>query len=352
MKKLIIVLVLLFALVACGGSDPTPEPTAVPPTEAPPTAVPPTEAPAATEEPASSGSMVDSMNHTPDPALINTTWVWERRDNNGNSSDPISVTNSQNYTLFFNEDGTFSAKLDCNNGNGRYATEANGGIFMELGPMTMAICGDGSLDTQMMGIFGGAVQDYRIEGNGQVLALVWAAGGPIDYYRNVASVDLPEPPADGAVGTVTAPDGIFLRTGPGTNYPYVGVAAFGDSGEIIGKSQDGQWWLASAPELPGGQVWASASFVEVTNGDSVPVVAAPSVPSGGSLVGVPWQWVSTTDPKGALTVQQPENYIVLFNEDGTASIKADCYKPLTPLMRAMSISPPAPLQWSLAHPVL
>ena len=325
MKKSILGLTLLLTillLAACGGSDPTPTP--VPPTATtapppPPTAALPTAEP--TQE--SSGSMVDGMDHTPDPNLVNITWAWERRDPNGNSSPPITVSNGQNYTLVFNEDGTFAAKVDCNQANGRYATDTSGGIFMEIGPSTMAACGEGSHANDMMNIFGGAVQDYQIEGNGQVLMLKWAAGGPIDYYRNVTTVDLPDAADGAATGTVTAPDGVFLRTGPGSNYPYVGAAPYGDSGEIIGVSTDGNWWLADAPALPGGQVWVAAEFIEATNTENVPVVAAPAVEP--TLTGIPWQWVSTTDPaQGTVAVNDPLRYIVLFNTDGTANIQADC----------------------------
>ena len=324
-RQTLFLILLMFVLVACSSSEPTATPvppTAVPPTEVPATAVPPTEVPP-TEESAGTGWMVDEFEHVPDQNLINLTWAWEKRDPNGNSSPPITVNNSQNYTLLFNEDGSFSATIDCNQANGRYATHSNGSIFMELGPSTLVACGEGSLANEMMGIFGGAVQDYRIEDNGQTLILNWAAGGPIDTYRNITAVDLPEPAEGVPVGTVIAPDGIFLRTGPGTNYPYVGAAPFGDSGEIIGVSEDGQWWLADAPNLPEGQVWVAAEFVETENTENVPVVAAPPVEP--SLTGIPWQWVSTTDPaQGTVAVNDPSRYLILFNEDGTANIQADC----------------------------
>ena len=44
------------------------------------------------------------------------------------------------------------------------------------------------------------------------------------------------------------------------------------------------------------------------------------------LVGVEWYWKEFQDMSDAnsLTVPNPEAYTVLFNEDGTANIKADC----------------------------
>jgi heat shock protein HslJ/uncharacterized protein YraI len=44
------------------------------------------------------------------------------------------------------------------------------------------------------------------------------------------------------------------------------------------------------------------------------------------LVGVTWQWISLVEtmPAAQSVVPDPENYTLTFNEDGTASIKADC----------------------------
>ena len=321
MKKLLstLLMVLVLALVACGGSDPTP----VPAEELP--AAPTMEAPTAEAPAEGSGSYLDSLDHVPDPNLVNKTWGWEARDPNGNSIPAINVPNPENYTLFFNEDGTFNAKMDCNNANGRYATtnvaSPQPSIFMELGASQMAFCGESSLDQDMSAMFGPA-QNYEILEDGNLLKFSWVAGGPVDYYRNATAVDLPEPEAGAAIGTVTAPDGVFLRTGPGTDYPYVGIATFGDSGEIIGVSEDGEWWLANAPNQPGGQVWVAAAYVDATNTENVPVVAAP--PANLGLTGIPWEWVGTTSPAGLAPVGDPSRYNIIFNANGTANIKADC----------------------------
>ncbi len=331
MKKLLYLttLILALALAACGGSEPTPTPA---PTDPLPTVVIESIEAPATPEPAVlptredsslSGTPLDTMEHTPDPELVNKTWAWESRDPNGGATDAIFVPDPENYTLVFNEDGTFNAQVDCNRANGRYATSTTGSIFMEAGPMTMAACPEGSLDFSMTQMFGPA-QSYRFEEAGTVLVFSWAAAGPVDYYRllDVADIDLPEPAEGAASGTVTAPDGIFLRTGPGVNYPYVGAAPFGETGEIIGVSQDGEWWLAAAPNMPGGQVWASAAFIDAQNTENVPVVL--SSPTAVTLTNIPWQWVSTTDPKGSVTVNDPSRYVILFNDDNSAFIKADC----------------------------
>lgn len=192
---------LLFALfvltsfiVACGGEEPTPTlaPTAEPveaPTEAP-TAEPPEEpTPTAEVEPA---SLLDSMEFVVDPQLIDVTWQWEQRTDSGGGETILTVPDPSLYTLLFNDDGTFNAQIDCNSGSGNYATDGTGSIFMELGPMTRAACEPGSLDQEMINMFGPA-QNYVYEEDGQVVIFQWAAGGPWDYYRRS---DAPGPEAE------------------------------------------------------------------------------------------------------------------------------------------------------------
>ncbi len=44
----------------------------------------------------------------------------------------------------------------------------------------------------------------------------------------------------------------------------------------------------------------------------------------GDLTANPWQWVSFTNPMEQYTIDNPENYVLTFNEDGTVNIVADC----------------------------
>ena len=613
MKKiLLVIMILALALVACGGQDTTtPEPTEAPaveaeateapPTEAPPTEAPPTEEPVeaepTAEAPPETESSLASMVHEADPDLVDITWEWVRRDPNGSAGSEITIDNPENYTLLFNADGTLNATLDCNTGSGMYATQAPDSIFMELGPTTLAACAPESHADAMTSMFGGAVQNYRFEDGDQTLVLVWAAGGPLDYYRNadapqpgeaeveaipedaiqlnlnglassfdwvvlpgnpipdgpggqglpphilltfdgatpeeaandlqlprmyifpteayvgmyqaadnqvvadqvirlgqlIATADgrtelpespmplLPPPngfmdrwaqfqdldfgagegvrylsdsplrqaigvwssdttgyyyqgltndqtfyvslfwpistaalpntaedateeqtaaatnpdtypaykqetidalnalaPADfvpdlslldglaasltfplpgeetaeeeveeseeteveatatptaqapatgGASGTITAPDGVFVRSGPGTEYPNIDVAANGSTVNITGKSQDSQWWEIEVPAFLSetGTGWVSATWVDTTNTGNVPVVEAPDLEAvEPSLTGVTWQWVSLTTPAEKVTVNDPTRYTILFNSDGSAAVKADC----------------------------
>ena len=75
-------------------------------------------------------------------------------------------------------------------------------------------------------------------------------------------IDFPEPGPAAPTGRVTAPQGVNVRTGPGTNFPVIGVAPFGREGEIIGRSADGAWWVVAVPTAPGGM--GSVSYTHLT----------------------------------------------------------------------------------------
>ena len=463
-------LAFILLLAACSDPEPTPfpttdapatpaEPTALPATKAPletvPTAVPPTNTPQPTLIPVPT-SPFDSMSHTPDPSLTNKTWEWFRRDPNGSQTAEIVVPNPENYTLVFNDDGSLQAQLDCNTSNGRYATENNSRIFMELGASTLSFCNEGSLDAQMTMMFGPA-QTYHIDIINDELALSWTAGGPIDYFRNADSATMPPemlgkawqwqslespimnvavetpekyliqfnedgtielqadcnvlqaaytapanrlkidlspasassllaecpdgtlyelyllaldtttsytllntdlvlfvgengnvmrfieagtevaeisevsdepvvtPPSQSlpdtgeATGLVTTPDGINMRTGPGTSFPSLTIVPNGTVLSLLGISEDGEWWLIENPDLPGEEAWVTTNFIQTSNIKDVPVIEEPP-----ALTDYAWQWLSLTTPSETTTVGNPSLYTLQFLADGTAVIKIDC----------------------------
>ena len=445
MKRLLVLLslMLLVALAACGGQTPEAEtqPTVESAVETLPTEAPAVGEPAPTVE---QPSETTPLAHTADPALVNKLWFWERRDPNGGATAAIDVPTPSEYNLIFNEDGTFFAQLDCNRGSGSYATPGDGSLMMELGMTTKALCPETSLFNQMLETFPGAAQ-YRMEENGAVLVIVWSDGtsdtyradaatgmtptgavdaalvgkvwqwlgtvtgvGPLTvadstrytiefmadgtasitadcnmvtaqftadgsaitltpgastlalcpedsqadvftqqlsgaalyffldgdlyidliadsgtmHFGELPTIDLPAPDASEPTGTVNAPDGIFLRTGPGTNFPSVGAAALGDSGTLIGISQDRAWYVVEAPALPDGRVWVAAAFVDAVNADNLPTVPTPALPN--ALVGRTWQWTGTIAGTQTLTVADPSRYTITFAADNTASIQADC----------------------------
>jgi uncharacterized protein YraI len=90
---------------------------------------------------------------------------------------------------------------------------------------------------------------------------------------------LPPPDTNGPYAVAT--DYINVRSGPGTNYTVLGFAAPTASGEISGKSADGQWWQVKVGSVfsEDGLGWVHGAYVKVFNVENVPVVEAPPVPS-------------------------------------------------------------------------
>ena len=91
-------------------------------------------------------------------------------------------------------------------------------------------------------------------------------------------VPLPTPLSSGPFLTTVEP--VNVRSGPGTDYPSYGVAPLGTTGEVIGVSEDRNWWEVNLPTnlAPDGTGWISAAYVTVQNVDNVPVVEAPPLP--------------------------------------------------------------------------
>jgi len=95
-----------------------------------------------------------------------------------------------------------------------------------------------------------------------------------------APVTIPPQAPPTGVPVAMAVDFVNVRTGPGTNFPVLGVASPGAAAEVSGKSADGAWWQVVIPAqyAVAGFGWVSASYVVTSNADSVPVVDAPPAP--------------------------------------------------------------------------
>jgi heat shock protein HslJ len=74
------------------------------------------------------------------------------------------------YTIQFSPDGTYSAKADCNMVAGTYTTTASGGMTINPGASTMAMCAEGSLsDLYVLGLMN--TTSYAIAGDQLTLTL-------------------------------------------------------------------------------------------------------------------------------------------------------------------------------------
>jgi uncharacterized protein YgiM (DUF1202 family) len=70
-----------------------------------------------------------------------------------------------------------------------------------------------------------------------------------------------------------------VRSGPGANYPALGVLQFGQSAEITGLSLDRGWWQIKFAGAPDGHGWVSGQYVTTQNTANVPLVQAANAPT-------------------------------------------------------------------------
>ena len=75
-----------------------------------------------------------------------------------------------------------------------------------------------------------------------------------------------------------------IMSGPGTDYVFYGALLGGATVQVIGISEDSQWWVISVPPAPQGQGWVNAGYVTTADAQSVPVVSTPPVPPTTEMV--------------------------------------------------------------------
>lgn len=89
----------------------------------------------------------------------------------------------------------------------------------------------------------------------------------------------PTPEPGDPVALVISPIGVNVRTGPGLEYPVIGVAPITSQSEVVGVSQDRTWWVVNVPSSQNNQGWVADEYVEVENGENVLVIPAPPTPT-------------------------------------------------------------------------
>ncbi len=259
-------------------------------------------------------AMTTTTSTAVDTALVGKKWQWL-----GTTTpvEEITVADASRYTIEFLEDGSAAITADCNTVLAQVTADGTN-MTITPGPSTLVACPEDSqadLFTQQLS----AAAIYFFQ-EGDLFIDLFASSGTM-HFEEVPLVDLPAPDAGEPTGTVNAPAGVFLRSGPGVNFPAIGTAAQGDSGTLIGISQDRNWFVVEAPSMPDGRVWVAAAFVDAVGAENLPTVQAPALPS--TLVGPVWQWSGTAGTQ-ATTVADPTRYTITFAANGTASIKADC----------------------------
>jgi heat shock protein HslJ len=109
--------------------------------------------------------------------LINVSWLWQSWTDA--SGAETTVTNPENYTLFFNADGTVNVQLDCNSGGGGYVVDGSSLTFTGIFS-TMMFCGEESLDSAFSAGLNQVVSYSITDG---VLTLSLADGGTMTFAQ-------------------------------------------------------------------------------------------------------------------------------------------------------------------------
>ena len=91
---------------------------------------------------------------TPSNAITNIVWQWTSVTTKP-TGETTTVSDPQNYTIIFRDDGTLSGKADCNTFSGTYSQE--GGLIITLGASTKAYCGEASMDQQYLELLSAVV---------------------------------------------------------------------------------------------------------------------------------------------------------------------------------------------------
>jgi heat shock protein HslJ len=98
---------------------------------------------AATEAPAGAPAEAET------PQLVGPTWQWESFFDVATGKNSFDIANPENYTVTFMEDGTAAMQADCNRAAGTY-TVNGASLTVEVGPVTLAACGDDSRGAQFL----------------------------------------------------------------------------------------------------------------------------------------------------------------------------------------------------------
>ncbi|MEZ4770063.1 MAG: META domain-containing protein [Caldilineales bacterium] len=204
--------------------------------------------------------------------------AWDVVNYNNGREAVVGILEGTEVTAYFGADGTVTGNAGCNQYFAEYTTDGSNISIGQPGS-TMMFCAEPEGAMEQESAYLAALQSaatYSISGDMLQMRTAEDALAVVMVRREI--VDLPEPAPATPTGVVTGAQSLNIRSGPGTNFPVIGVARNGDSGEIIGRSADGNWWVVSVPSAPGGMGWVSASFVTATDADDVPVIASPPPP--------------------------------------------------------------------------
>jgi uncharacterized protein YraI len=114
----------------------------------------------------------------------------------------------------------------------------------------------------------------------------WVDAGWVTVSNTDGVAVLPTPPVPPTVELVPpgpedpqamAIANVYVRTGPATNFPAYGIAPYGTNARVLGKSEDGQWWVVrlNPEKIAAGYGWVSAAYTSAQNVEGVQTIQTP-----------------------------------------------------------------------------
>lgn len=205
------------------------------------------------------------------PSLTNVLWGWTELTETQPASQSI-IPDPENYTLVFQPDSGLQVLADCNSGSGTYTVDGDQ-MSIQVNVLTTALCGAESLSSLFLDLLS-RVGTYELSQDELVLTLAEVAG-TMRFTNLGPGFSIPGAGED--VPTAVATEPINVRSGPGSQYSSYGIVSIGTTGQVIGISEDGEWWVVkvSIAYAPDGRGWVNAEFVDVTNAEDVPVIPNP-----------------------------------------------------------------------------
>lgn len=269
-------------------------------------------------------------------ALWGTVWQWTHLSA-GSTSEAIAPPDA--YSVTFSADGSVSIQADCNIAFGSYTADA-GALSIEVAGMTRALCPPESRGQQFLDLLG-AVAAYSFTPEGQLVLEGPAGSGTLtlqpgpptligttwQWLQTVTPVEAIVA-ADPARYTITFhEDGSYswrldCNTGSGDYTVDGSRLSLGPGVSTLMAcpegSQDFQFQqIANATSyfFLDGDLYVDLSM------DSGTMQLRPQPPS---LTGTTWHWVQTITPDETTSAADPARYTIVFNEDGSYLVAADC----------------------------
>lgn len=209
----------------------------------------------------------------------------------------VPPADQSKYTIMFNNDGTFTAKADCNSVSGTYTTSGSSGLTIAVGPSTRVACPDGSFaDLFVHGLSNAA--SYAIA-NDQ-LTITLKDDGTLAFVVGTT----PAPSASAAAVASAAPTASPKPTASPTPTP-------------------------TPSPRPTATASAGASPAPTPAPTAKPTAAPTPAPSpGADLIGKTWHLTAITEKtpafQGVVPLADQDKYTIDFIADGTFAARADC----------------------------